>query len=261
MSDKIIVLRCHLHFGQNKEAIADARQAVKIEPISVVAKEILGKALYSAGQFENALVEFHKADRIRPNTFYEEWILRCEETIKAFLTKTVIDCEILGKLLEDEETKCWLEILTVTATADVEIDPSLVNRKPLKNQKRNKEIKKKEKNERKKTGILMGKLHEDMMFLDKIANHPALQKSLLDVDEESKKKKDIDHVLREIRGAALDGLGFLQVRKTFWETSEPPAAKDQKKNSLRRSRSDSSRQENRMGCTRNTAMAAATRYP
>ena len=70
--------------------------------------------------------------------------------------------------------------------------------------------------------LLMGKLHADMMFLDKIANHPDLQKNLLVVGEDKKNQKDIDNVLKGIRGAALDGLGFLQVRKTFWETSEPP---------------------------------------
>ena len=94
----------------------------------------------------------------------------------------------------------------------------------------------------------MGKLHVDIMFLDKTANHPDLQKNLLVVGEDKKNQKDIDNVLKEIRGAALDGLGFLQVRKTFWETSEPPQGKGlKKKKSLRRSKSDSSRQESRLG--------------
>ena len=56
----------------------------------------------------------------------------------------------------------------------------------------------KKKNNRKKTGLLMGKLHDDMMFLDKIANHPALQKNILILkDEEQNGKastKDIDKV-------------------------------------------------------------------
>ena len=87
----------------------------------------------------------------------------------------------------------------------------------------------------------MGKLHADMMFLDKIANHPDLQKNLLVVGEDKKSQKDIDNVLKEIRGAALDGLGFLKVRKTFWETSEPPQGKGQE------GKSDSSRRERRLG--------------
>ena len=57
--------------GRNKEAIADARLAVERQPDSVAAKDTLGKALYSAGQFEKALVEFHKAYRMRPISLYE----------------------------------------------------------------------------------------------------------------------------------------------------------------------------------------------
>ena len=86
--------------------------------------------------------------------------------------------------------------------------------------KKNRE--RKEKNERKMTGLVMGKLHEDMMFLDKLANHPALQKNLLTFEIEMKEKRDIENSLKGIRGTALDGLNFLQVRKSFWETSLPP---------------------------------------
>ena len=116
----------------------------------------------------------------------------------------------------------------------------------------------KKKNNRKKTALLMGQLHDDMMFLDKIANHPALQKNILILKEEDGKapQKDIDKVkhfpsknqglpytiynlqaLREIRGAATDGLQFLEVRKNFWETSEPPI-KEVKRKTLKRSRSE-----------------------
>ena len=43
----------------------------------------------------------------------------------------------------------------------------------------------------------MGKLHDDMMFLDKIVNHPALQKNILILKEENQKSptKDIDKVI------------------------------------------------------------------
>ena len=58
------------------------------------------------------------------------------------------------------------------------------------------EIQKKEmleRNNRKKAGILMGKLHDDMMFLDKLANHPALQKNILMLKDEEQ-PRDIDKV-------------------------------------------------------------------
>jgi hypothetical protein len=82
--------RCNLYWGQNKVA-------VKSQPGSVAAKDTLGKALYSAGQFEKSLVEFHKAYRMRQIRLYEEWIGCCEETIMAFLTSTKIDFDIVDK--------------------------------------------------------------------------------------------------------------------------------------------------------------------
>ena len=72
------------------------------------------------------------------------------------------------------------------------------------------------------TGLVIGKLHDDLMLLDNLANHPALQKNLLTFEIEMKEKRDIENSLKGIRGTAIDGLNFLQVRKSFWETSLPP---------------------------------------
>ena len=58
----------------------------------------------------------------------------------------------------------------------------IIVREPSQEEKREREIL--ERNSRKKTGILMGKLHDDMMFLDKISKHPALQKNILMLKEE-----------------------------------------------------------------------------
>ena len=76
----------------------------------------------------------------------------------------------------------------------------------------------------KMTGLIMGKLHEDMMFLEKLAYHPALTKGLLGKKLKKKDKKGNLFEYRNICGTARDGLNFLQVRKDFWETSEPSGA-------------------------------------
>ena len=58
---------------------------------TVPAKEALGTALYSSGYFEKALIQFHKSNRLRQSSCYDEWIGRCEETIRAYLTAANID--------------------------------------------------------------------------------------------------------------------------------------------------------------------------
>ena len=135
--------------GQNKALVSDARLAVKSQPDSVAAKDTLGKALYSSGQFEKALVEFHKAYRMRPISLYEEWIGGCEETIKAFLTATHIDFDIVEKLLEDEESKNWIDILTVMPDViKMDIDTGVMTNDPGETLERKKAKETKERNER-----------------------------------------------------------------------------------------------------------------
>ena len=45
------------------DSIQDARKAVGLNKESFLAREALGKALYSASYFEHALVEFYRANR------------------------------------------------------------------------------------------------------------------------------------------------------------------------------------------------------
>ena len=45
------------------EAILDAQAAVKLDRESLEALEALGVALYSAGDFELALIQFYRANR------------------------------------------------------------------------------------------------------------------------------------------------------------------------------------------------------
>ena len=90
------MLRCLHHLGKNGEAIGDAIMAVERQPYSgefgahtikcqspdlhniyeVPAKEALGTALYSSGYFEKALIQFHKSNRLRQSSCFDEWIGR-----------------------------------------------------------------------------------------------------------------------------------------------------------------------------------------
>ena len=55
--------RCHHSLGRNADAICDARAAVERNNESLLAREALGKAFYSAGQFEHAMAQFYRANR------------------------------------------------------------------------------------------------------------------------------------------------------------------------------------------------------
>ena len=55
--------RCFIVLGRNEESVDDASKAVEINTESFQVREALGKAFYSAGCFEHALLQFYKANR------------------------------------------------------------------------------------------------------------------------------------------------------------------------------------------------------
>jgi TolB-like protein/Flp pilus assembly protein TadD len=78
--------------GRKRDAIAAARHAQELEPLSLVANAFLGFALYSAHQFEEAEEVCRKAIDLQPEFFEPHWILgkallkmwRYEEAIAEF---------------------------------------------------------------------------------------------------------------------------------------------------------------------------------
>ena len=87
---------------------------------------------------------------------------------------------------------------------------------------------------------VMGKMDEDMKFLDMLSSHPALERSLSTrgkqhIDgviqnpiqgEKTKKNKNTPNTHTSlISGAAKEGYDFLTTRKNFWESSESMLAK------------------------------------
>ena len=83
---------------------------------------------------------------------------------------------------------------------------------------------------------VMGKMDEDMKFLDMLSSHPALERSLstrgkqhidgviqnpIQGEKTKKRQKYAQHTHTSlISGAAKEGYDFLTTRKNFWESSE-----------------------------------------
>ena len=135
----------------------------------------------------------------------------------------------ITEILVNPEYHNWTDVINLhqeqVKIQEKESTPGSVFTGPTEEEIQLQEIKKK--NNRKKTGLLMGKLHDDMMFLDKIANHPALQKNILILKDEDKNgkasSKDIDKVWKIYWP--------LEVRVTFyferhWKKYEEPHQTD-----------------------------------
>ena len=120
-----------------------------------------------------------------------DWVIRCEDTINSFLAQAHIEPKMLEKLVESRRE---------------EMPEFKMESKTIPNNR-----KKQEKASKKKK--ILGKLSDDLVFLDKLIKHPALQSNIL--NESYRKQRG-----EVIRVAAMDGLSFLEVRKHFWESSE-----------------------------------------
>ena len=60
---KTLDIRCYFTLGRNDEAVLDAVEASRINPDNSAAKEALAIALYASGDFERALIQFHRVYR------------------------------------------------------------------------------------------------------------------------------------------------------------------------------------------------------
>lgn len=104
---------------------------------------------------------------------------------------------LISGILVNPDSQNWMDVITFQQEDINSNEKENSKKSSVFQEETDQEIQKKEireKNNRKKAGLLMGKLHDDMMFLDKIANHPALQKNILSLKDEKAPPKDIDKV-------------------------------------------------------------------
>jgi len=217
----VIRSKCYFILGRNDEAVKDALDAVTINPHNAAAKEALAVALYANGQFEKALVYFHRLYRKRSTAYYSAWVKRCEETIRSYLTCSKLEQDIIEQLLDRNLLNLDLNDQNdVDDTSNKLADSNVIQRVLQKNMLKSK---KKLVTQRMNSQV-MGKMDEDMMFLDMLSSHPALERSL-----STRGKQHIDGVIQNpIQGAAKEGYDFLTTRKNFWESSESIFAKSKR---------------------------------
>ena len=91
-------------------------------------------------------------------------------------------------MIDDKQTEYWRDTLETAENEAYNVGKKDTTEEIFTTQK-NRE--KKEINERKVNSFVMGKLNEDMIFLDKLANHPSLQNNLLKYKIKNNEKNKI----------------------------------------------------------------------
>ena len=128
--------------------MTDAEKALKINKYSTKAIIVKAEALYSLGQFEKALVQYERGWRVRQDPEIKAGILKCKDVILNTVGSSAkeYDKEVVEKVIQQMK----------------EID--LKEKKEL--EKNREEKKRKTKGKKDPDQLLLGKMHEDVRFLE-----------------------------------------------------------------------------------------------
>ncbi|NWV06291.1 TTC25 protein, partial [Ptilonorhynchus violaceus] len=184
--------KCFLKLGDTENSLKDAEASLQNDKTFSEGLYQKAETLYTMGDFEFALVFYHRGRRLRPELHkFQLGINKAEEAI--------INC--IGNpssvKLESKEELCF-----VSRQAESRKANQKVQNKPTKDQKRTK--KQTPKTERQ----LLGELYADKAYLEKLLKDEDLMQS-----STRQGIKVVDLV--------LDGISYLNQRRDFWQQQKP----------------------------------------
>ncbi|BFZ01390.1 hypothetical protein BsWGS_04429 [Bradybaena similaris] len=203
----VIRAKCHLMLGNSDQALADANAALDQDEDckrDIRALNMKAEALYQKGDFESALVFYHRGNKLRPELQeFRLGIQKCEEAIgNSIGTPNSVQLEVSGDLSyfykqDEKKQKGYTK----------------VSQSQKKEEKKDRQRPQNSTNS-KTTKELLGEMYEDKEFLEKIFDS---------LSSSSSKTDDY------IKGRACDGLEYLNNRSDFWRQQKPMYARKRDK--------------------------------
>ncbi|NXC55871.1 TTC25 protein, partial [Aleadryas rufinucha] len=190
--------KCFLKLGDTENSLKDAEASLQIDKTFPEGLYQKAETLYTMGDFEFALVFYHRGRRLRPDIHkFQLGINKAEEAI--------VNC--LGNpsavKLENTEELCFVSRQEELRRKK---DNQQQQNKPAKDQKRTK--KQSPKTERQ----LLGELYADKAYLEKLLKDEDLMQSST---RQGVKVMDL----------VLDGISYLNHRRDFWQQQKPMYAR------------------------------------
>ncbi|NWS04445.1 TTC25 protein, partial [Motacilla alba] len=201
--------KCFLKLGDTENSLKDAEASLQIDSTFYEGLYQKAETLYAMGDFEFALVFYHRGRRLRPDLHkFQLGINKAEEAI--------INC--IGNpssvKLESKEELCF-----VSRQAESKKDNQKQQNKP-KDQKDQKQMKKKSP---KTEQQLLGRLYADKAYLEKLLKDEDLMQSST---RQGVKVMDL----------VLGGISYLNQRRDFWQQQKPIYARVYERKVLRQAR-------------------------
>ncbi|NXO15075.1 TTC25 protein, partial [Oriolus oriolus] len=206
--------KCFLKLGDTENSLKDAEASLQIDKTFPEGLYQKAETLYTMGDFEFALVFYHRGQRLRPDMHkFQLGINKAEEAI--------VNC--LGNpsavKLENTEELCF-----VSRQAERKKDNQQQQNKLTKDQKRTK--KQSPKTERQ----LLGQLYADKAYLEKLLKDEDLM--------QSSTRQGI-----KVMDLVLDGISYLNHRRDFWQQQKPMYARVYERKLLQQGRMHDKKQK------------------
>ena len=145
------------------EAMKDAEKALSINKYNTKAIIAKGEALYNLGHFEKALVQFERGWRMRQDPEIKAGIVKCRDVILNTVGTTAkeYDVEVVEKVIQQMK--------------ELELEKKKSQLEKHKSKKRKKAKGKKDPDQ-----LLLGKMHEDVRFLEDFLKFQKSQQNITD---------------------------------------------------------------------------------
>eukprot|EP00158_Paraphelidium_tribonemae_P007175 Partr_v1_DN28138_c0_g1_i1_m55886 putative Tetratricopeptide repeat domain 25 len=189
--------RCHLAMGDAQSALDDAETALKEDPEFFKAKYQKAEALYARGDFEMALVFYHRGLQVRPELDeFRLGIQKAREAIDNSIGSNVNPSEYRYQVEKREEA------LAAAATLESGTNAQLQLQVPQQQQAQGQQD---QKIGDKNVKQLLGELWVDKEYLENLLNDRDFQA----------------HPNSAVRQHVLEGLAYLDSRTEFWRQQKP----------------------------------------
>ncbi|NXS61369.1 TTC25 protein, partial [Brachypteracias leptosomus] len=187
---------CHLKLGDTENALKDAEASLQSD--KTFSKGLYQKAetLYTMGDFEFALVFYHRGHRLHPELEkFRLGIQKCEEAI--------VNCvgSPSSVKLELKEDLCFVSRQAESRKANEKLQIRLTKdqkwtkkQKPVRNPRTERQ--------------LLGEFYADKVYLEKLLKDKELMESTM--------KEGI-----KVRDLVLSGISYLESRSRFWQQLQP----------------------------------------
>ncbi|KAI1230306.1 hypothetical protein IHE44_0010272 [Lamprotornis superbus] len=210
--------KCFLKLGDTENSLKDAEASLQIDKTFYEGLYQKAETLYTMGDFEFALVFYHRGRRLRPDLHkFQLGINKAEEAI--------VNC--IGNpssvKLENKEELCFV-------SRQAELRSKKDNQKQQNKPKDQKDKKQMKKKSPKTEQQLLGELYADKAFLEKLLKDEDLMQSCT--------RQGI-----KVMDLVLDGISYLNRRRDFWQQQKPIYARVYERKVLRQERKQDKKQK------------------